>query len=172
MLLWASLIITVLYTWSLFTAIGVLSMDQVQKFLESIYVTAASNIYGVWFANILNIAAWTAAATCLLMGTIYQPPRDLYNLSRNGYKVPRWFGSLHPRYPNPGVDHPARVGARRGARDRRAAVGADEGVPAARLRGGVGVVHLMALDAAGGIRLPPQVRRRRRRTSLARAAMG
>jgi amino acid transporter len=100
-LLWSSIIITVVYSWALFAAVGVLKMDQVQKFIESIYVTAASNIYGAWFANVLNVSAWTAAATCLLMGTIYQPPRDLYNLARTGYSVPRWFGSLHPRYQTP-----------------------------------------------------------------------
>lgn len=100
-LLWASVIITVVYTWALVAAIGVLSMDEVEKFLESVYVTAASNTYGAWFANVLNVAAWTAAATCLLMGTIYLPPRDLYNLSRMGYRVPAWFGELHRTYRTP-----------------------------------------------------------------------
>lgn len=100
-LLWGSVVITVLYTFAVFCGLGVLGMGKVQKFMESLFVTAASETYGVWFANLLNVAAWAAAASCLLMGTIYQPPRDLYNLSRSGYRVPRWFGSLHPRYRTP-----------------------------------------------------------------------
>lgn len=100
-LLWSSITFVTIYTWALFAAVGTVPYNEVQKFMESLYVTSANKIYGPAFANALNFAAWTAAATCLLMGTIYQPPRDLYNLSRSGYKVPHWMGYLHPKYRTP-----------------------------------------------------------------------
>jgi amino acid transporter len=100
-LLWSSITFVTVYSWALFAIVGTLPYEEVEKFLESIYVSAAYKIYGPVFANVLNIAAWIAAATCLLMGTIYQPPRDFYNLSRSGYKVPSWMGYLHPQYRTP-----------------------------------------------------------------------
>ncbi|GAB6280265.1 MAG: branched-chain amino acid transporter BcaP [Thermovirga sp.] len=100
-LFWSSITFVTVYTWALFAAVGTVPYGDVEKFLESLYVTSANRIYGPVFANALNAAAWTAAATCLLMGTIYQPPRDLYNLSRSGYKVPAWMGNLHPFYRTP-----------------------------------------------------------------------
>ena len=100
-LLWSSVTFVTVYTWALFAAVGTVPHGEVEKFLESLYVTSANRVYGPVFANALNAAAWTAAATCLLMGTIYQPPRDLYNLARSGYGVPSWMGELHRRYRTP-----------------------------------------------------------------------
>ena len=100
-LLWSSITFVIVYTTALLGAVGTLSHGEVEKFVESIYVTSALKEYGPLFANVINVAAWIAAATCLLMGTIYQPPRDMYNLARVGYKVPKWMGYIHPTYKTP-----------------------------------------------------------------------
>jgi amino acid transporter len=100
-LLWSSLTFIVMYTWALIAAVGTLEQSEIQKFYESIYVSSAQKVIGPIFANIINIAAWLAAATCALMGTIYQPSRDLYNLAKSGYKVPKMLGYIHPEYRTP-----------------------------------------------------------------------
>lgn len=100
-LLWSSLTFIVVYSWALVAAVGTLSQGEVQKFYESIYVSSANKVLGPVFANLVNIGAWLAAATCVLMGTIFQPSRDLYNLARVGYRVPRWCGFVHPAFRTP-----------------------------------------------------------------------
>lgn len=100
-LLWGSVTFVIVYTVALFAAVGTVPYSEVEKFLESLYVTSGARVFGPAFANIINVAAWLAAATCLLMGTLYQPPRDLYNLARSGYKVPSWMGYIHPRHRTP-----------------------------------------------------------------------
>jgi amino acid transporter len=99
---WSSLTFIVMYGWALLAAIGTVPFVDIQQFAESLYVTSAARVIGNGFANILNLAAGLAAGTTILMGTIYQPSRDLYNLSRSGYKVPAAFGHLHPKFRTPG----------------------------------------------------------------------
>lgn len=100
-LFWVSLTSLLVYCGVLWAAVGTLEPAEIEAFLESLFVSSSNKFFGPFFANLVNFAAWIAAATCLLMGTIYQPTRDLYNLGRSGYRVPRWFGELHPRFKTP-----------------------------------------------------------------------
>ncbi len=50
----------------------------------------------------LNLAAWLAAATTLLMGTIYATSRIFYAQAKAGY-LPRPLGYVHPRRGTPVV---------------------------------------------------------------------
>lgn len=102
-LFWSSLTFIILYTWALAACIGTLPYEEVVVFYEAIYATSAMKIWGPIAAIIMNLGAWLAAATCLLMGTMYQPARDLYNLARRGYRVPKWFGYVHPRFRTPTI---------------------------------------------------------------------
>ncbi len=100
-LFWSSLTFILLYTWALTACIGTLTYEEVNVFYEAIYAQSAMKIWGPVAAIIINFGAWLAAATCLLMGTMYQPARDLYNLARLGYRLPRWFSYVHPRFRTP-----------------------------------------------------------------------
>ncbi|MCC6030814.1 MAG: hypothetical protein LM586_04125, partial [Desulfurococcales archaeon] len=81
--------------------VGTLPYSEVVVFYEAIYAASAEKIWGPVAGAIMTFGAWLAAATCLLMGTMYQPARDLYNLARQGYKVPSFFGYVHPRFRTP-----------------------------------------------------------------------
>lgn len=100
-LFWSSLTFVALYTWALVAAVGTLPYTDIEKFYQAVYAASAEKIWGPIAGAIMTFGAWLAAATCLLMGTMYQPPRDLYNLARSGYKVPKWFGYVHPRFKTP-----------------------------------------------------------------------
>ncbi|MCC6062302.1 MAG: amino acid permease [Desulfurococcales archaeon] len=100
-LLWSSITFVVVYTWALAACVGTLPYSEVVVFYEAIYAASAEKIWGPVAGAIMTFGAWLAAATCLLMGTMYQPARDLYNLARQGYKVPRFFGYVHPRFRTP-----------------------------------------------------------------------
>ncbi len=100
-LFWSSLTFIILYTWALGACIGTLSYEEVTIFYEAIYAQSAMKIWGPIAALVMNFGAWLAAATSLLMGTMYQPARDFYNIARAGYKFPRWFGYAHPRFRTP-----------------------------------------------------------------------
>jgi amino acid transporter len=48
----------------------------------------------------MNFAAWLAAATCLIMGTIYTPSRIFYQMAKEGY-FPRLFAKLNAKTRTP-----------------------------------------------------------------------
>jgi len=100
-LFWSSLTFVILYTWALTACVGTLHYSEVVKFYEAVYAASAERIWGPVAGAIMTFAAWLAASTCLLMGTMYQPARDLYNLARMGYRVPSWLGYVHPRFRTP-----------------------------------------------------------------------
>jgi amino acid transporter len=100
-LIWSSLTFIVMYGWALLAAIGTVPSADIQQFAESLYVSSAARVIGNGFANVLNMAAALAAGTTILMGTIYQPSRDLYNLSKSGYRVPAMLGHVHPKFRTP-----------------------------------------------------------------------
>ncbi len=100
-LFWASLTFIVVYTWALAACVGTLKYSEVVKFYEAIYAASAEKVWGPIAGAIMTFGAWLAATTCLLMGTMYQPARDFYNLGRLGYRVPKWFGYVHPRFRTP-----------------------------------------------------------------------
>lgn len=95
----ASVTFIVLYSLSQFVVIGSVPWNELSM-AESPYVTAASQIFGHVAAGIINIAAIFAAATCVLMGTIYSPSRIFYDEATRG-RLPAVFGKLHPKYRTP-----------------------------------------------------------------------
>ena len=100
-LIWSSLTFIIMYGWALTAAVGTVPFAEIEEFAESLYVSSANRVIGPVFGNIINLAAVLAAGSTILMGTIYQPSRDLYNLSTSGYKVPKLFGHVHPRFRTP-----------------------------------------------------------------------
>lgn len=98
-LVWASITFIVLYTLAQIVAIGVVPWKELTM-AESPYVTAAEAVFGRVAAGIVNFAAILAAATCLLMGTLYSASRIFYDEARQG-KMPAIFGYLHPKYRTP-----------------------------------------------------------------------
>lgn len=100
-LFWSSLTFIAVYTWALVGLVGTLPYEEVVKFYEAVYATSAYKLWGAVGGMIVAFAAWLAAATCLLMGTMYQPARDLYGLAKRGYKVPKWFGYVHLKFRTP-----------------------------------------------------------------------
>ncbi len=98
-LVWASITFIVLYTLAQVTAIGSVPWSELSM-AESPYVTAAEVIFGRLGAGIVNLGAVLAAATCLLMGTLYSASRIFYDEARAG-KMPAIFGYLHPKFRTP-----------------------------------------------------------------------
>lgn len=103
-LFWSSLTFVIVYTWALIACVGTLPYTEVVKFYEAVYAASAERIWGSIAGAIMTFGAWLAAATCLLMGTMYQPARDLYNLAKRNYRVPRWFGYVHPKFRTPSLN--------------------------------------------------------------------
>lgn len=100
-LFWASITFIVVYTWALVGLVGTLPYEEVVKFYEAVYASSAYRLWGSVGGMVIAFAAWLAASTCLLMGTMYQPARDLYGLAKRGYRVPKWFGYVHPTFGTP-----------------------------------------------------------------------
>lgn len=100
-LLWSSVTFVIVYTWALVGLVGTLPYDEVVKFYSVVYATSAYRLWGWVGGMVIAFAAWLAASTCLLMGTMYQPARDLYGLAKRGYRVPKWFGYVHPAFGTP-----------------------------------------------------------------------
>ncbi|MCD6341190.1 MAG: amino acid permease [Desulfurococcales archaeon] len=100
-LFWSSLTFVVVYTWALVACVGTLPYTEVVKFYEAVYAASAERIWGPIAGAIMTFGAWLAASTCLLMGTMYQPARDLYNLAKRNYRIPKWFGYVHPKFRTP-----------------------------------------------------------------------
>jgi amino acid transporter len=98
-LIWASLTFIILYTLAQIVAIATVPWGELSM-AESPYVTAAQVIFGRLGAGIVNFGAVLAAATCLLMGTLYSASRIFYDEARAG-KMPAIFGYLHPKYRTP-----------------------------------------------------------------------
>ncbi|MEW5785585.1 MAG: amino acid permease [Bacillota bacterium] len=98
-LIWASVTFIILYTFAKFVVLGIVPWDQLSM-VESIYVTAAERVFGGVAAGVVNFGAILAAATCLLMGTLYSASRIFFDEARKGM-MPAIFGYLHPKYRTP-----------------------------------------------------------------------
>jgi len=94
----ASVTFLVIYTLAMAAMFGLASYEQMSV-VESPFTTAAQVAFGPAAATVINIAAWLAAATCLIGGTMYSAPRLLYSMGRshilppvfshvNKYRVP------------------------------------------------------------------------------------
>lgn len=98
-LIWSSATFLVLYTMAQFVLQGLIPWDQIT--MESSPFTEASQmVFGFAGAFIMNMTAWIAAATCILMGTLYSASRIFYAQARKGF-LPAFFGTIHPKTGTP-----------------------------------------------------------------------
>ncbi len=98
-LIWSSITFLAIYTLGQFVIVGVIPSGQVTS-ITSPYTVVAEMIFGKSGAFIINIAGVIAAATTILMGTIYAPTRIFYDQAKQGY-LPKKFGALHPKTKTP-----------------------------------------------------------------------
>jgi amino acid transporter len=91
----------VIYTAAQVVLEGIVSWTEVSAGVSP-FTTAADRVFGRWGGWVINLGAWLAAATTLLMGTLYAPSRIFYSQARAGY-LPRRLGHLHPRLGTPVV---------------------------------------------------------------------
>lgn len=98
-LIWSSVTFLVIYTVAQFVLQGIIPWDQVTMD-SSPFTDAANIVFGYAGAFIINIVAWIAAATCILMGTFYTASRIFFSQARRGY-LPKFFGYLHPKTRTP-----------------------------------------------------------------------
>lgn len=94
-LIWSSITFILLYSLAQITLIGILPHDQI-GIDNSPFTIAAYKVFGSAGGFIMNLAAWIAAATTILMGTLYSSSRIFYSQSRAGY-LPKFLGKLHPK---------------------------------------------------------------------------
>ncbi|MDQ6600559.1 APC family permease [Bacillus salipaludis] len=98
-LVWSSITFLVLYTAAQFVLQGIIPWNKV-TIDDSPFTIAANQVFGIAGAYIMNMTAWIAAATCLLMGTLYAASRIFYAQAKSGY-LPAFFGRLHPKTGTP-----------------------------------------------------------------------
>lgn len=94
-LIWSSVTFIVLYSFAHFVLQGIIPWDQV-TIESSPFTIAAGQVFGIAGAFIMNTAAWIAAATCILMGTLYATSRIFYQQAREGM-LPKFLGAIHPK---------------------------------------------------------------------------
>jgi len=100
-LVWSSVTFLLLYTAAQFVVEGIVPWQDVQAG-TSPFTTAADRVFGRWGGWVLNLAGWLAAATTLMMGTIYATSRIFYAQAQAG-QLPRPLAYLHPRRGTPAV---------------------------------------------------------------------
>jgi len=88
----ASVTFLVLYTIDMLIVAGIVPWNKLG--IDTSPFTYAANIaMGPIGGAILNVGAWVAAATCILVGTFYAASRIFYQLSKDGY-LPSFLGDL------------------------------------------------------------------------------
>lgn len=98
-LIWSSVTFLVLYSLAQIVLLGIIPWEQISM-ASSPFTEAAGHVFGFAGAFIMNLAAWIAAATCIIMGTLYASSRILYAQGREGL-LPAFFGYLHPKTRTP-----------------------------------------------------------------------
>lgn len=100
--LWASSItFLVIYTISMAAMLGLVPYSELSV-SESPFTKAAEVAFGTSAAYLLNFAAWLAAATCLIGGTLYAAPRLLYSMGEDKI-LPRSFANVHDKFKTPHI---------------------------------------------------------------------
>lgn len=94
-LIWSSITFILIYSFAHFVLQGIIPWNQV-TLDSSPFTVAAGQVFGVAGAFIMNMAAWVAAATTILMGTIYATSRILYQQSREGM-LPKFLGAINAK---------------------------------------------------------------------------
>jgi amino acid transporter len=100
-LVWSSVTFLFVYTTAQVVVEGIVPAAEVTTGVSP-FTVAADRVFGRAGGWVLNLAAWLAASTTLLMGTIYATSRILYAQARAGL-LPRPLGYLHPRRGTPVV---------------------------------------------------------------------
>ena len=100
-LVWSSVTFLVIYTAAQVVVEGLVPWQDVTAGVSP-FTVGADRVFGRAGGWVLNLAAWLAAATTLLMGTIYATSRIFYAQAKAGY-LPRPLGYLHPRRGTPVV---------------------------------------------------------------------
>jgi amino acid transporter len=98
-LVWSSVTFLLLYTAAQVVLEGVVPWQEAAQESPP-FTTAAERVFGSSGAWVMNFGAWLAAATTLLMGTIYAPSRIFLAQARAGY-LPAALGRVHPRTRTP-----------------------------------------------------------------------
>ncbi|WP_255438301.1 APC family permease [Ammoniphilus sp. YIM 78166] len=98
-LIWSSITFIGLYTFAQIVLQGLIPWDQISM-NQSPFTTAAEQVFGFAGAFIMNMTAWIAAATCILMGTLFSASRIFYAQARSGY-LPAFFAYIHPKTGTP-----------------------------------------------------------------------
>jgi|Deesub1362A_J573_1020465.scaffolds.fasta_scaffold07209_2 amino acid transporter len=94
-LVYASITFLVIYTIAMAAMFGILSYEEMSV-SESPFTAAAQLAFGPGAAFVINIAAWLAAATCLLGGTLYSAPRILLSMGESRI-LPEVFARLNDK---------------------------------------------------------------------------
>jgi amino acid transporter len=100
-LIWSSVTFLVVYTAAQVVIEGIIPWQEVTAGVSP-FTAGADKVFGRAGGWVLNLAAWLAAATTLLMGTIYATSRIFYAQAKAGY-LPKQLGYLHPRRGTPVV---------------------------------------------------------------------
>ncbi len=95
----SSLTFLIIYTIAMAGMLGLVSYSELSV-SESPFTKAVEVAFGTSAAYIINFAAWLAAATCLLGGTLYSAPRLLYSMGQDGI-LPKVFSNLNEKYKTP-----------------------------------------------------------------------
>ncbi|MFC4799067.1 APC family permease [Neobacillus sp. GCM10023253] len=98
-LIWSSLTFLILYSAAQVVLQGLIPWDQITMD-SSPFTEAAGMVFGVAGAYIMNMTAWIAAATCILMGTLYASSRIFYAQAKSGF-LPSFFAYVHPKTGTP-----------------------------------------------------------------------
>jgi amino acid transporter len=98
-LIWSSMTFLLLYTAAQIVLQGLIPWNQITMD-SSPFTEAAKMVFGIAGAYIMNMTAWIAAATCILMGTLYAASRIFYAQAKNGF-IPAFFGRIHPKTGTP-----------------------------------------------------------------------
>jgi len=98
-LVWSSLTFIIVYCLALFVVLGTIRWEDASLDIST-FTMAAEIIWGPVGGTILNFAAWLAAATCLIMGTIYTPSRIFYAMAKEGY-MPKLFARVNAKTKTP-----------------------------------------------------------------------
>lgn len=100
-LVWSSVTFLVIYTAAQVVVEGIVPWQEVTAGVSP-FTVAADRVFGRAGGWVLNFGAWLAAATTLLMGTIYATSRIFYAQAQAGY-LPAALGRLHARRGTPVV---------------------------------------------------------------------
>lgn len=98
-LFWASVTFIIVYCSAMIVVIGAINWQE-QSLDVSLFTLAAETLWGPVGGTILNIAAWLAAATCLISGSLYTPSRIFYGMALVGY-MPKVFSVINPKTRTP-----------------------------------------------------------------------